>query len=82
MDTQMSPTPTPGTDLRPTPCAEAGEEGKARWGEGREGLGTGVGRQASKAIQNVCGRRQSFLLCYDRTERATGLSKASLHLPL
>lgn len=36
MDTQMSPTPTPGTDLRPTPCAEAGEEGKARWGgEGR-----------------------------------------------
>lgn len=80
MDTQMSPTPTPGTDLRPTPCAEAGEEGKARWGGG--GSGAGVGRQASKAVQNVCRQGQSFLLCYDRTERATGLSKASLHLPL
>lgn len=78
----MSPTPTPGTDLRPTPCAEAGEEGKARWGEGREGSGAGVGRQASKAVQNVCRQGQSFLLCYDRTERTTRLSKALLRLPL
>lgn len=78
MDTHMSPTPTPGADLR------LGQERgvKQGGGEGREGSGAGVGRQASKAVQNVCRQGQSFLLCYHRTERATGLSKALLHLPL
>lgn len=49
----MSPTPTPG--LRPTPCVEAEEEGKAEvggggWAGGWPALGTGVERQASKVV--------------------------------
>lgn len=44
----MSPTPTPGTDLRPTPCAEAGEEGKARWGGGEGGVGRRCGETSQQ----------------------------------
>lgn len=83
VDTKMSPASTPGPDLRPNPRAEAGEEGKSRWrGGGEEGPGAGVRGQASKIIRSACCQGQGFLLCCDSTERAIGLSKASLRLPL
>lgn len=87
MDTQMSPTPTPG--LRPTRCVEAEEEGKAEVGGGGWG---GARSRCGEASQQGClkrllsGTRTPF--SYEsRTEKAsdhgaTDLIKALLHLSL
>lgn len=89
MDTQMSPTPTPG--LRPTPCVEAEEEGKAEVGGGGW-VWRGARSRHGKASQQGClkrllSRTRTPFSYGNRTEkasdhRATDLIKALLHLSL